>query len=481
MIRLAHLVSSILIASFMASLGPAAFAQGHPAFDYDALEKRRDAKFQQYRLLDIAGVEPGMAVGEVGAGDGYLTFHLAARVGPAGKVYANDIVEEMALEVIRSRAKAKGITNIETVLGAETDPRFPRGSLDRVFFLNSFHEIREPVELLRNLVPSLKPGAIVVIHEWEVEEPGSPGPGGDRNYTRQEILDIIAKSPFQVDRIETGLPGPRPGVLILSLKNRPAALRAPPSGPFGCTIVMAARDGRVLAGNNEDRNHPQTVVTFIPASGSYHGRVVFGYDDAYVQGGMNDQGLFIDANALRPTGWRPEPGRPTFSSSVMMVVLATCATCEDVKAFFEKSNFPALGQARFPVADRSGASMVVEYGQDRVQFVKSDTWYQIATNFVISNVMDGNFPCWRYRTADTIMSGAKGLSVGLIREVLERTRQEGNSRTVYSNIYDLKQGTVHVYNLGNFEEVVVMDLAEELKKGQRRLELRSLFKPRSQG
>jgi hypothetical protein len=45
----------------------------------------------------------------------------------------------------------------------------------------------------------------------------------------------------------------------------------------------------------------------------------------------------------------------------------------------------------------------------------------------------------------------------------------------------LKQGTVHVYNLGNFEEVVVMDLAEELKKGQRRLELRSLFKPRSQG
>jgi hypothetical protein len=61
------------------------------------------------------------------------------------------------------------------------------------------------------------------------------------------------------------------------------------------------------------------------------------------------------------------------------------------------------------------------------------------------------------------------------------TRQEGNSRTVYSNIYDLKRGTVHVYNLGNFEEVVVMDLAEELKKGQRRLDLPSLFKPRSQG
>jgi hypothetical protein len=250
--------------------------------------------------------------------------------------------------------------------------------------------------------------------------------------------------------------------------------------PFGCTIVMAARDGLVLAGNNEDRNHLQTIVTFIPASGSYFGRVVFGYDDAFVQGGMNDQGLFIDGNALRPTGWQPEPGKPTFRGMVMMVILATCATCEDVKAFFEKSNFPVLDRARFPVADRTGASMVVEYGQGRVQFVRSDAWYQIATNFVMSNIKDGDIPCWRYRAADKIMSGAKELSVDLIRDVLEKTHQEGNSLTVYSNIYDLKRGTIYVYNLRNFEEVVVMNLAEELKKGQRRIDLPSLFKPRTQ-
>ena len=37
------------------------------------------------------------------------------------------------------------------------------------------------------------------------------------------------------------------------------------SEAYGCTIVMAARNGLVLAGNNEDRNHSQTIVTFIPA------------------------------------------------------------------------------------------------------------------------------------------------------------------------------------------------------------------------
>lgn len=247
------------------------------------------------------------------------------------------------------------------------------------------------------------------------------------------------------------------------------------SDTFGCTIVMAARNGLVLAGNNEDRNHPQTIVTFMPASGSYYGRVIFGYDDAPIQGGMNDQGLFIDGNRLAPTGWQPDPAKQEFRGNTMMVILGTCATCEDVKDFFEKHNVRGLARARFPVADRTGASMVVEYGQGRVQFAKSETWYQIATNFVISNIKDGNYSCWRYNAADKIMSGAKELTVDLIREVLDKTHQEGRSLTVYSNIYDLKKGIIYLYNLRNFEDVVAMNLAEELKKGQRRLELASLF------
>jgi choloylglycine hydrolase len=191
---------------------------------------------------------------------------------------------------------------------------------------------------------------------------------------------------------------------------------------------------------------------------------------------MNDRGLVVDGNALRPTGWKADSGKPTFRGIVLMVLLGTCATCEDVKAFFEKSNVPALERARIPVADRSGASMVVEYGQGRVQFVRSRTWYQIATNFVMSNFSDGNYPCWRYRTADKVLSEARELNTGLIRDVLEKTHQEGNSLTVYSNIYDLKNGTIHLYYLRDFTKFVVLNLAEELKKGERRVDLPSLFK-----
>lgn len=253
-------------------------------------------------------------------------------------------------------------------------------------------------------------------------------------------------------------------------------LMGPVSRVFGCTIVMASRDSLVLVGNNEDRNHPQTIVIFKPATEKYHGWIIFGYDDMPIQGGMNDQGLFIDGNPLAPTGWKPDPNKPPFGGSVILYILTTCATCEDVKAFFEKYNTQTLDRARLPVADRSGASMVAEYGQGRVQFVKSTTWYQIATNFVMSNVKDGKYPCTRYRTADKMLSAARALNPELIRKVLDATHQEGAQLTVYSNIYDLKKGIIHIYNLRNFEEVVAMNLSEELKKGERRLDLPTLFK-----
>ena len=64
-----------------------------------------------------------------------------------------------------------------------------------------------------------------------------------------------------------------------------------------------------------------------------------------------------------------------------MFILGTCATCEDVKDFFEKYNVPGLERARFPIADRTGASMVVEYGQAAVQFVDNKTEKTFLTHY----------------------------------------------------------------------------------------------------
>lgn len=244
---------------------------------------------------------------------------------------------------------------------------------------------------------------------------------------------------------------------------------------FGCTIVMAVKDGKVLVGNNEDRSFYKTTIRFFPATEKHFGRIIFGYTDSPFQGGMNDQGLFIDGNALSPTGWKPEEGKPDFRGIVIFSILATCASVADVQAFFQKYNVRALSRARFPVADRNGDSMVVEYGQGKVQLVEREEYYLIATNFVFTNVTNGNYPCSRYRTADRVLREAESLDISLIRNVLDATHLEGRSPTVYSNIYDLKNGQIHIYNVHDFSKAVTLDFNEELAKGTRTINLPSLF------
>ncbi len=62
-----------------------------------------------------------------------------------------------------------------------------------------------------------------------------------------------------------------------------------------------------------------------------------------------------------------------------------------------------------------------------------------------------------------------------MRRILDETHQEGEALTVYWNIYDLKNDTIHIYTLRNFDEAVVLNLADELKKGRRRVELAAFF------
>lgn len=161
----------------------------------------RDRDHQPDKVMDLMGVKAGMVIGEVGAGSGYFTFHLARRVGETGKIYANDI-SRRALNSLERRKEREGITNIETIVGEVEDPLLPEG-LDMVFIVNAFHDIARQVVLLDNLAPSLKPGAAVVILDRDPEKfRDSTG----HFLTREEVLERIAESVFELDRTETFLP-----------------------------------------------------------------------------------------------------------------------------------------------------------------------------------------------------------------------------------------------------------------------------------
>ena len=244
-----------------------------------------------------------------------------------------------------------------------------------------------------------------------------------------------------------------------------------------CTIVMASKNGAVLAGNNEDWKDPFSSIWFIPGSDKEYGRVCFGFGNGMQnpQGGMNEHGVFLDANALPPTDWKAEEGKPTFLGQLTDHILANCATVEEAIAFFEKYNHPALKRAKFPIADASGASVVVEWGQGKLQITRHSDWYQISTNFVQTNFKPADYPCYRYKLAEQIFNRSDKLTIDVIREILSATHAEGDYPTNYSNICDLKNGIVYLYNFHNFEQVVTFSLKEELKKGRRIQEISSLF------
>ncbi len=258
-------------------------------------------------------------------------------------------------------------------------------------------------------------------------------------------------------------------VLFVLVSARPAV---------GCTIVMVSKEGVHLVGNNEDWRDSNTWMWFYPAADGEYGRVCFGFGQAfgYAQGGMNDQGLAIDGNGLEETGWQRDPNKEDFRGATIDYILAHCATVDDAVRFFEHYNVPSLARAKLPIADARGNSLVVEWGQGKLQLLRRTGSYQISTNFVQSNFRPEDYPCTRYKNAENMILTSPALSVDLIRAILSVTHSEFLYPTVYSNIYDLGNQTVRLYNLHNFEEVVTIQLSDELKKGRHAAPVPSLFK-----
>ncbi len=125
-------------------------------------EQARDDRREAQTVMDLANIKPGMTVADLGAGEGYYTVRLAAKVGRRGRVLAQDI-DEAAIKRLGSRVERERLDNVSIKLGAEDDPRLPEKSFDRVFLIHMYHEVSEPYAFLWRLRPALRPGAQVIV------------------------------------------------------------------------------------------------------------------------------------------------------------------------------------------------------------------------------------------------------------------------------------------------------------------------------
>lgn len=124
-------------------------------------------------LVKELALQPGMVVADIGAGTGYIARRMAAKLGPAGVVFAVDVQPEM-IEMLRTLALKARLPQIRPVLGTAQDVKLAPASIDLAIMVDVYHELEYPREVLTSLVRALKPGGRVVFVEYRAEDAGVP-------------------------------------------------------------------------------------------------------------------------------------------------------------------------------------------------------------------------------------------------------------------------------------------------------------------
>ena len=178
------------------------------------VRSEREQEEEPDRALDELKIVKGSTVADIGAGVGYMSWRLAERVGPTGKVYANDIQPQM-LDQLRKNVERRHLTNVETILGEPDDPKLPQGRFDLVLMVDVYHEFTRPQSMLRHIRESLKADGRVVLIEYRAEDPNVPIVPLHK-MTVEQVKAELEPEGLHLDRVIESLP--RQHILIFTRK-----------------------------------------------------------------------------------------------------------------------------------------------------------------------------------------------------------------------------------------------------------------------
>jgi penicillin V acylase-like amidase (Ntn superfamily) len=264
-----------------------------------------------------------------------------------------------------------------------------------------------------------------------------------------------------------------------------------------CTGFTASDDNTVLVGSNEDWHDFNFNIRFFPAEDGKHGMMFFEVAEVQSDGtnrmvpfaGMNDQGCWYDGYAtpyLLPVNSSDKPYFTNldcyYENNYAEYCLSKFSTVNEVVEDSVNYNAELFAYVQYLLVDATGNSVIAE-GDD---WIYKEGDFQVVTNFLQSHpelggITDTAFE--RYDTAVSMLENMTDLSVDYFRDICNATHAEVSSWstdwswTVYSWICDLKNQIIYLYHFYDYENVVVIDLNEELAKGEHYIYLGSLFEP----
>jgi ubiquinone/menaquinone biosynthesis C-methylase UbiE len=189
-----------------------------PVMGYQGAEwlerSERDQEEEPDVALAVLKIPRGSSVADIGAGSGYITEKLSARVGTEGRVFANDVQPQM-LQILARRLAIRKISNVTLVQGAIDDPNLPPASVDLAIMVDVYHELSQPQAVLRHLKNALKPGGRLVLLEYRKEDPTVPIKPEHKMSVAEAKMEVEAEG-FTLAKVDEALP--RQHILIFTVK-----------------------------------------------------------------------------------------------------------------------------------------------------------------------------------------------------------------------------------------------------------------------
>jgi len=240
---------------------------------------------------------------------------------------------------------------------------------------------------------------------------------------------------------------------------------------LAASVVVFGKSGRkILVGKNMDQVDPDGRIWFVPAEQGANGAIYLGFSEDDPRSGFNSEGLFC--TIIECTHWqvKTDPEKEVLFGNLVEQIMETCTTVDDVRKLWNSYNLYDLHYAQIMVADKSGKALIIE-GNTMVEPVDA---YLAMSNFYQTNPELGTAGQARIELAGQFIA-ENGIDFDKFRQALSMIRHEIDTPTAYSYLYDLKKGNISLYNFHDFETSVVLNVAQELAKGERSLTIQELF------
>jgi hypothetical protein len=251
-----------------------------------------------------------------------------------------------------------------------------------------------------------------------------------------------------------------------------------------CTVVTVSKGDQVFFGGNDDYVNPDSYYWVDPGNENKYGAIWIGTPDN-VQQGINEKGLAYDANGLPRFDTNPHPERQWVSTSYTyypIQILHECATVEEVIEWAKTHRWHSYMHDQMHFADASGDAVIISAGADgELAFTRKPPGdsYLVSTNVNAANPSNG-YPNNNYAIASKelsqLLDKAGDLTFQDVTGVMDAVHTEGGSSwTLETLLADLPNGVIYLYYFYQYDQPLVLNLAEELKNDRPSGPLSALF------